>query len=50
LIQTFPPTFGWVGSHTDQEQLLGNAVPVRLAEYVAHAITSVATADPAGAR
>lgn len=35
LIQTFPATFKWCGSKTDMEQMIGNAVPVKLAEYVA---------------
>lgn len=35
LIQTFPATFRWCGSKTDMEQMIGNAVPVKLAEYVA---------------
>lgn len=35
LIQTFPPEFKWVGSKTDIEQMIGNAVPVNLAQYVA---------------
>jgi DNA (cytosine-5)-methyltransferase 1 len=34
-IQTFPATFKLPGSKTDVEQVLGNAVPVKLAEYVA---------------
>ncbi len=38
LIQTFPPTFKWTGSKTDLEQLIGNAVPVKLAEYVANCL------------
>lgn len=35
MIQTFPDTFIWDGSKTDTEQMIGNAVPVKLAEYVA---------------
>lgn len=34
-IQTFPDNFIFQGSKTDLEQLIGNAVPVKLAEYVA---------------
>lgn len=37
-IQTFPQDYRWVGSKTDVEQMIGNAVPVRLAEYVASAL------------
>lgn len=38
LLQTFPPDFTFVGTKTDVEQLIGNAVPVKQAEYVARAI------------
>lgn len=38
LIQTFPPEFKWIGSKTDREQMIGNAVPVKLAQFVAEAI------------
>jgi len=38
LIQTFPKDFIWSGSKTDMEQMIGNAVPVKLAEYVANAL------------
>lgn len=38
LIQTFPATFKWLGNKTDMEQMIGNAVPVKLAEYVALAL------------
>ncbi len=34
-IQTFPAAFKLPGCKTDVEQVLGNAVPVKLAEYVA---------------
>ncbi|WP_009543216.1 DNA cytosine methyltransferase [Crocosphaera subtropica] len=37
-LQTFPDTFIWEGSKTNLEQMIGNAVPVKLAEYVANAI------------
>jgi DNA (cytosine-5)-methyltransferase 1 len=37
-IQTFPKSFRWLGSKTAQEQMIGNAVPVKLAEFVARAI------------
>ena len=37
-IQTFPKTFKFTGNKSDQEQMLGNAVPVKMAEYVAHCI------------
>lgn len=38
LIQTFPANYKWVGSKTDVEQMIGNAVPVKLAEFVAKAL------------
>lgn len=38
LIQTFPPTYKWCGNKTDMEQMIGNAVPVKLAEFVANAL------------
>jgi len=34
-MQTFPATFKWKGTKTDIEQMIGNAVPVKLAEFVA---------------
>jgi len=34
-IQTFPESFVWTGSKTQKEQLIGNAVPPELAQYVA---------------
>jgi len=37
-IQTFPKGFRFVGSKTDLEQIIGNAVPVKLAEYVAQCL------------
>ncbi len=38
-IQTFPKTFKFYGSKTDNEQLIGNAVPVNLAKFVGESIT-----------
>lgn len=37
-IQTFPTDFKFVGSKTDVEQMIGNAVPVNLAKFVATSI------------
>lgn len=37
-VQTFPPTFAFVGSKTNINQMIGNAVPVKLAEYVAYTL------------
>ena len=39
LIQTFPPTYKWGSSSVASiEQMIGNAVPVNLAEYVANCL------------
>ncbi|MDR0220452.1 MAG: DNA cytosine methyltransferase [Lachnospiraceae bacterium] len=38
LLQTFPADFKWIGNKTDTEQMIGNAVPVKLAEFVAKAL------------
>ncbi len=40
-IQTFPPDYVFIGSKSQQEHLLANAVPVKLAQYVAEQITKV---------
>ncbi len=40
LIQTFPEEFHFEGSKTDIEQMIGNAVPVNLAEYVASTVAA----------
>lgn len=37
-IQTFPKTFKWEGCKTDIEQMIGNAVPVNLAKFVAECL------------
>lgn len=39
LIQTFPADFKWIGNKTDTEQMIGNAVPVQLAEFLARALS-----------
>jgi len=38
MIQTFPASFKLVGPNTTVEQIIGNAVPVKLAEFVASAL------------
>lgn len=38
-VQTFPKDFIFRGSKTDLEQIIGNAVPVKLAEFVGRRIT-----------
>jgi DNA (cytosine-5)-methyltransferase 1 len=37
-VQTFPTDYRWIGCKTELEQMVGNAVPVELARYVASAI------------
>ena len=37
-IQTFPKSFIWEGSKTNLNQMIGNAVPVKLAEYIANCL------------
>ncbi len=37
-LQTFPEDFNFFGNKSDLEQMIGNAVPVNLAEYVANCI------------
>ena len=37
-VQTFPRDFVFQGNKTDLNQMIGNAVPVKLAEYVAAAL------------
>ncbi len=37
-IQTFPKSFRFSGNKTDQEQMIGNAVPVNLARFVGEVI------------
>ena len=39
-IQTFPKKFIFRGSNTNLEQIIGNAVPVKLGEFVANAINN----------
>ena len=38
LIQTFPENFVFNGTKTNLEQIIGNAVPVKLAQFVANCI------------
>lgn len=45
LIQTFPADFKWSGSKTDMEQMIGNAVPVRLAGFVARVLKHYITKE-----
>jgi DNA (cytosine-5)-methyltransferase 1 len=41
-LQTFPRTFKFEGTKTNLEQMIGNAVPVNLANYVAKSISEYA--------
>lgn len=45
-IQTFPASFKLPGCKTDVEQVIGNAVPVKLAEYVAKHLISYIQENP----
>jgi len=38
MVQTFPEDFVFLGSKTDMEQMIGNAVPVNLGKFVGNAI------------
>ena len=38
IIQTFPDNYAWPDSSANTEQMIGNAVPVKLAEHVARAV------------
>ncbi len=40
IIQTFPPKFEFVGNKSEIEQMLGNAVPVKMAEFIARGFLS----------
>lgn len=44
-IQTFPRKFVWQGTKTDVEQMIGNAVPVNLAAFVASCLIDVIKED-----
>jgi DNA (cytosine-5)-methyltransferase 1 len=37
-LQTFPQEYHWIGTKTDIELMIGNAVPVKLAEFLANRI------------
>ena len=39
-IQSFPESFEFIGTTSAIEQAIGNAVPVKMAEYVARTILS----------
>ncbi|MBD2577619.1 DNA cytosine methyltransferase [Oscillatoria sp. FACHB-1406] len=44
-IQTFPKNFKFQGNKSDLEQMIGNAVPVKLAEYVGRCILEYAEVE-----
>lgn len=43
MLQTFPESFSFVGSKSEIEQMIGNAVPVNLGNFVASAILDYIT-------
>jgi DNA (cytosine-5)-methyltransferase 1 len=45
-VQTFPKDFAWVGNKTNLEQMIGNAVPVLLAQAVARCLLECARHHP----
>lgn len=45
-IQTFPPGFMFVGSRTNAEQMVGNAVPPKLAEHIGNALAHAVALQP----
>jgi len=44
-VQTFPKSFKFKGSKTNLEQMIGNAVPVKLGEYIGRSILGYLEAD-----
>lgn len=46
MIQTFPENFIFMGGKSDMEQMIGNAVPVKLGEFIASAIDSYIKSMP----
>lgn len=42
-VQTFPKDFIWVGNKTNLNQVIGNAVPVKMGEYIANCIKEYIT-------
>lgn len=46
MVQTFPEEFDFSGTKTDDEQMIGNAVPVELGHYIANAIVRYAGEEP----
>lgn len=46
-IQTFPRNFKWIGTKTDVEQMIGNAVPVALGKFVGEAIVKANVGEEA---
>lgn len=45
LVQTFPVEFKFFGTKTDVNQMIGNAVPVKMAEFVARAVVDYLKGD-----
>ena len=49
-IQTFPEGFKWLGTKTCMEQMIGNAVPVKLGQYVGECLLQYIEGDDRPAR
>lgn len=45
-IQTFPKGFRFLGSKTDREQMIGNAVPVNLGQFIGECVNSYVASFP----
>lgn len=48
-IQTFPKEFKFLGTKTDKEQMIGNAVPVNLAKFIGDCISAYIKDNPLSA-
>lgn len=48
-IQTFPADFKFLGSRTDKEQMIGNAVPVNLGRFIGECINAFIESNPQAA-
>lgn len=46
MVQSFPITFSFVGNNSDIEKAIGNAVPVKMAEFIANAIMEYSKRTP----
>lgn len=46
MVQSFPLSFSFIGNTSDIEKAIGNAVPVKMAEFIASAIMEYAKLNP----